>query len=62
MTPVAKIKMEQELMEEKTRQTIGAVQDEAHLAREKTLSDAVYYKQVKSSSVYATKEPNICAS
>jgi len=44
---VAKINMEKELMQETTKKTISAVQDETHLAKERAWTDAIYYKQVK---------------
>jgi len=44
---VAKIRMEKELMEEKTKQQISSIQDQTHLDREKAFADAVYYKQLK---------------
>jgi regulator of protease activity HflC (stomatin/prohibitin superfamily) len=44
---VASINMEKELMQETTRKTISAVQDQTHLAKERSWTDAVFYKQVK---------------
>jgi len=46
---VAKIMMEKELMEETAKRNISRIEDEIHLNREKALSDASYYKQIKES-------------
>ncbi len=44
---VARIQMDKELMQEKTKKDISAIQDETHQARERAFADAVYYKQTK---------------
>lgn len=46
---VAKIMMEKELMEETAKRNISRIEDEIHLNRERALSDAAYYKQMKES-------------
>jgi len=44
---VAKIGMEQQLMQAEARQQIATLEDAIHLNKEKSFSDALFYKQVK---------------
>lgn len=46
---VAKINMEKQLMEETAKRNISRIEDEIHVSKEKALSDAAYYKQIKES-------------
>ena len=46
---VAKINMEKQLMEETAKRNISRIEDEIHVSKEKALSDATYYKQIKES-------------
>lgn len=44
---VAKIQFEQKVMEKESHQRIASIEDEMHLAREKSRSDADYYQMAK---------------
>jgi len=44
---VAKIQMGKELMQGEARQKIAAIEDSVHLNRERSITDAIYYKQLK---------------
>jgi len=56
---VSRIQMDKELKEETTKKEISSLQDEMHLAKEKSFSDAIFYKQMKeaeSNEALLTKE------
>ncbi|XP_017787541.1 PREDICTED: erlin-2-B-like [Habropoda laboriosa] len=56
---VAKIQYDQKIMEKESLQRIAAIEDEMHLAREKSRSDAKYYEmkiQAEANKLLLTKE------